>query len=618
MCGICGFIGRKEDRKKVLRNMMQAIRHRGPDAEGIFQEENVSFGFCRLAIIDLEAGNQPVFNEDRSKCMIFNGEIYNYRELREKLKKKGHVFSTDSDSEVLIHGYEEYGERILTQLRGMFAFAIWDSVKKRLFAARDFFGIKPFYYSVIDDCFVFASEIKSILCFPGCEKKVNQKALEQYLAFQYSAVPETFFSGIFRLDPGHFLVYKNNEVKIRKYFTPNLHPEEMDDKEAEQKLEQVLTESFIRHLVSDVEIGSFLSGGIDSNYLAAGLGKAQTFTVGFGGEDNWYSEISHAEELKKKYPLKCHTKVIDKEEFWNAVPKVAYYLDEPSGDASAVALYFVAKEASKHVKVVLSGEGADEFFGGYNIYREPDALKLVNWIPLKIRRKIADKAKKLPDIKGKNYLIRAGLPVEERYIGNAHIFYPEEIEELLKANKNIKHSRELLEKQYEAAKNLKAMEKMQQIDIKNWLPGDILQKADRMSMANSLELRVPYLDYDVFEFAKKMPVRAKIRNGQTKYIFRRIAAKKLPEETANRKKLGFPVPIRIWIREEPWKTEIKNVFCSETARHFFDIQVLLRLLEEHVNGKKDNSRKIWTVYMFLVWYQVYFEDESFQKQCITK
>lgn len=605
MCGICGFIGKKDNRSMILSDMMDAIRHRGPDSNGVFQRDEVSLGFCRLSIIDLKNGNQPMFNENGTMCLIFNGEIYNYRELREDLEQKGHVFSTDSDSETLLHGYEEYGEGLLKRLRGMFAFAIWDFGKRRLFAARDFFGIKPFYYAEIDGNFVFASEIKSILRFPGYKKKVNEKALEQYLAFQYSALNETFFEGIFKLEPGCFLVYENGKLKTQRYFKPKLMPQEMND-DVEIKMENVLEESLKRHLVSDVEIGAFLSSGIDSNYLAAGMKKGKTFTVGFGGEDNRYSEIRRAEELKEVYPLENYTKIITKEEFWNAVPEVMYYLDEPSGDASAIALYFVAKEAAKQVKVVLSGEGADEFFGGYNIYQEPGALSWMDWIPAKIRRKIAYMAEHLPDMKGRDYLIRAGIPVEERYIGNAHIFSSQEIEQILKNNKDIVSTEQFLKNQYEDVSGLGIMSKMQQIDINNWLPGDILQKADRMSMANSLELRVPYLDYDVFEMARKLPEKAKINHHQTKYLFRKVAAKRLPAQIVNRKKLGFPVPIRVWIREEPWKSEIEEAFTSETANHFFQVKKLLELLDKHVNGKQDNSRKIWTIYMFLVWHQVYF------------
>ena len=568
---------------------------------------NTQIGVLMAVAGVLSAVLQPIFNEDKTLSLVFNGEIYNYKELREELKDRGHIFYTGSDSEVLIHGYEEYGEDLLTKLRGMFAFAIWDSQKKRLFAARDFFGIKPFYYGIVNDSFIFASEIKSILCFPGIQKKVNEKALQLYLSFQYSALSETFFEGIYRLDPGSYLIYENGYLKKQKYFTPELSPQDMEDAVAERKMENVLEKSFQRHLVSDVEVGSFLSGGIDSNYLAAGFEKVKTFTVGFGGKKNHYSEIEYAEELTDVLSLENYSKVITKEEFWNEVPKVMYYMDEPSGDASAVALYFVAKEAAKQVKVVLSGEGSDEFFGGYNIYREPEALKWISWIPLKIRRKMAHMAEHFPDMKGRDYLIRGGIPIDERYIGNAHIFSTQEIKQLLKNNTDVLSSEEVLKDQYEKNAGLENMSRMQQIDINNWLPGDILQKADRMSMANSLELRVPYLDYDVFEFARKLPERAKIRKGQTKYLFRKVASKKLPDCIVRRKKLGFPVPIRLWIREEPWKSEIRKAFTSETARKYFQVEKLVELLEQHVKEKRDNSRKIWTVYMFLVWHQVYFQ-----------
>lgn len=610
MCGICGFVGNEKNREEILADMMEAIRHRGPDSDGVFQNDEVSFGFRRLSIIDLETGDQPLYNEDETMCLVFNGEIYNYPELKEDLKQRGHKFSTNTDSEVLLHGYEEYGQNLLNKLRGMFAFAIWDSKKKKLFAARDFFGIKPFYYAEINGRFVFASEAKSILLFPGYEKKVNEKALEQYLSFQYSALKETFFEGIYRLEPGHFLVYEDSSLKIERYFKPELMPEDMDDAEVEQKLENILEKSFVRHQISDVEVGSFLSSGIDSSYLAANLKQAKTFTVGFGGYDNKYSEIQFAKELGELCSLENYSKVITKEEFWDSISKVMYYLDEPSGDAAAIALYFVAQEAAKHVKVVLSGEGADEFFGGYNIYLEPEALKWMSWIPKKIRRGIAKLAEYLPDVKGRNYLIRSGTPIEKRYIGNAHIFSSREVHRLLKNNANVLTSEQFLKKQYEDVSALGSMSKMQQIDINNWLPGDILQKADRMSMANSLELRVPYLDYDVFELARKFPEKAKIRDNQTKYAFRKVTEKKLPVQNVNRKKLGFPVPIRMWIKEEPWRSEIEKAFTSETASRFFHTKILLKLLENHVNGKQDNSRKIWTVYMFLVWHQVYFGKES--------
>lgn len=619
MCGICGFTGYKENRTTILQNMMSAIRHRGPDEDGFFESDGISLGFCRLSIIDLEKGNQPLHNESGRMSMVFNGEIYNHQELRNSLEKKGHIFSTASDSEIVLHGYEEYNLAIFDMLRGMFAFALWDSEEKRLFAARDFFGIKPFYYAVIGECFVFASEIKSILQFPGCPKKVNERALEQYLSFQYSVLDETFFEGIYRLPPGCCLFYENHHLEIKKYFKPDLSPEDIDgEKWLVEKMEQVLQASMERHMVSDVEIGAFLSGGVDSGFLAAGLPGRKVFTVGFMGERGRYSEIERAKELSEALSLEHYTRIITKEEFWDAIPDVMYYMDEPSGDAAAIALYFVAEEAAKHVKVVWSGEGADELFGGYNIYLEPEALKWMAWIPAKLRKGISHIAKFFPDIKGRDYLIRAGIPVEERYIGNAHIFNTQERRQVLRKATDALSTKQLLWNQYQQLLHLKSMSKMQQIDICNWLPGDILQKADRMSMAHSLELRVPYLDYDVYELAKKLPETVKIKKRQTKYLFRKVAGLRLPPGTANMKKLGFPVPIRLWICEEPWQSEIREAFTGEAAMRFFHEKKLLDLLDQHMNGKQDNSRKIWTIYMFLVWYCVFFEEGSRKEKNLFK
>jgi len=610
VCGICGFVGNIENKETVLKSMMQAMKHRGPDSDGTYITDDVALGFCRLSIIDLENGAQPMHNEDKSMTLVFNGEIYNFQTLRENLKEEGHQFANRSDSEVLLHGFESYDTALLDHLRGMFAFSLWDEEKKKLFSARDFFGIKPYYYSLINGCFVFASEIKCILQFPGYKKEVNEEALEQYLSFQYSGLHETFFKGIYRLAPGSYLTYENNSLNIEKYYNANLMPSKTADIDDRTKqIDEILKESVKTHMISDVEIGAFLSGGVDSSYIAQQFTGNKAFTVGFFDDKNKYSEIGRAHELAEHLKLEHHTKVISKEEYWEAVPKVMYHLDEPSGDASSIALYFVAREASKHVKVVTSGEGADEFFGGYNIYKEPSALKWVSWLPKSTRRSMAKTAKKLPNVKGKNYLIRAGKDVEERFIGNAFIFSNKARRKLLKRNTGAQTTKELLSGQYKKAAKLSDMEKMQQIDINNWLPGDILQKADRMSMAHSLELRVPYLDKEVFEVARRLPTKAKIKNGQTKYLFRKVVEKYIPKTSADAKKLGFPVPIRVWINDEDWNKEIKATFKSKAAEQFFHTGELVKLLEQH-GEKKDNSRKIWTIYSFLVWHKVFFEAES--------
>lgn len=609
MCGICGFIGNKENKEDILKNMMRVMRHRGPDSEGAYCTDEAALGFCRLSIIDLEDGAQPMENENGNMALVFNGEIYNYQGLRKELQKKGHIFANHSDSETLLHGYEEYDKDLLDRIRGMFAFAIWDDTKKKLFAARDFFGIKPFYYAVIGGCFVFASEIKCILEFPGYEKKVNEEALEQYLSFQYSALGETFFEGIYKLPPGSCLTYEDKILKISKYFDPMLIPDPTTgEEEMERKLDEVIEDSVRYHMVSDVEIGAFLSSGVDSSLIAARFSGKKAFTVGFLDENSKYNEIHPASQLAKALKLEHHTKTITRDEYWEAIPKVMYHLDEPSGDAAAVALYFVAQEASKYVKVVTSGEGADELFGGYNIYLEPDDLKMYCRLPEGLRKRLGQWAKKLPKgMKGRNYLIRGSKRVEERFIGNANIFSAQERRGLLKHPAGAETPEKLLEGNYRRTSHLADVDKMQYVDLTCWLPGDILQKADKMSMAHSLELRVPFLDREVFEVARRLKKEDKVRRHKTKYLFRQVAGKYLPAVSAEKKKLGFPVPIRVWMREEEGYQRIRERFTSPAAEQYFHVEKLMKLLEEHRREKADNSRKLWTVYAFLIWHQVFFE-----------
>lgn len=612
MCGICGAVGyRAEERIKeeILFRMMNAIRHRGPDGSGKYISDDVMLGFQRLSIIDNKTGMQPMWNEDKTIALIFNGEIYNFKLLRVELEKRGHIFYSKSDSEVLLHGYEEYQMGLLKRLQGMFSFVIWDDRRKKMFAARDNFGIKPFYYAWIGGTLVFASEIKSILEFPGYNMVLNEEALEHYLSFQYSVLPETFFKGIYQLRPGHYLEYENWKLRTVNYYEPMLEPMDARDwTNMQDDIHKVVFSSVKEHMASDVEVGTFLSGGVDSSLISAVSGCHKTFTVGFSDAGRRYDETLYTKELAECIGVENHCRYIGKNEFLEAVPDVVYHLDEPLGDASAIALYFLAKEASKQVKVVLSGEGADEIFGGYNIYLEPKALKLMKWLPLGLRKILAVIAEKvLPEhMKGRNYLVRAAQELDERYIGNAYIFHESEKKKLLLRKRNAICSRELLSEDYIKFSHLGDSDKMQSIDLKYWLPGDILQKADKMSMAHSIELRVPFLDKNVFSVARKIPHRIKTKHYTTKYILRKVAAIYLPKKAANRKKLGFPVPIRNWIMEEDWYQNIKKLFGGEASSHFFQREYLLGLLEEHREGKADNSRKIWTVYTFLVWYQVFF------------
>lgn len=610
MCGIAGFAGKNlENKEEILKKMTDKIAHRGPDQEGTFFDEDVALGFRRLSIIDLNNGSQPMFNENKDIAIVFNGEIYNHKIIREELIKKGHVFANNSDTEVLVHGYEEYGVDLLYKLRGMFAFMIYDQKKKLMFGARDFFGIKPFYYATPDNNLVFCSEIKSILEFPGLKKEVNEEALEQYLSFQYSVLPETFFKGIYKLPAGHYMIYKDGKLDVTRYFDPLMEPKKENQvsiSDTITDIEELVHETVNAHMISDVEVGSLLSSGVDSSYVVSEFPGKKTFTVGFLERESKYNEIRYAEGLAEEINKENYSKNISADEYFNVIPKVMYYMDEPLADPASIALYFVDELAAKQLKVVLSGEGADEFFGGYNIYHEPISLRGFKFVPRFIKKPVAAIAKKLPDFKGKNFLIRGSKTVEERFIGNANLFSIEEREKLLNSKLTHVSPAQIVADSYKKCKDLNDIAKMQYIDINFWLQGDILLKADKMSMAHSLESRVPFLDVNVFDYTKKMPINYRCNKKATKFAFRVAAKRHLPEATANKKKLGFPVPIRVWLKEDKYFNQVKDLFEKDFAEEFFDTKLIVKLLEDHRAGKADNSRKIWTIYVFLVWYDVYF------------
>lgn len=609
MCGFCGFTGDIADRENIIISMMNKIIHRGPDSAGTHSGEDITMGFRRLSIIGLEDGSQPMYNEDGSIVICFNGEIYNYQPIKEMLIEKGHIFKSHADTEVLIHLYEEKGEEMLNDLRGMFAFALYDIKNKKLFAARDFFGIKPFYYGVFNNHMLFGSEIKSFLPFPDFKKEVNEVALENYLTFQYSVLDETFFKGVYKLKPGHYMIYQNGKIDIKRYFQPKFEAEKAGLQDTIKKVEDVMLDSVKTHKISDVEVGSFLSSGVDSSFVAATFKGDKTFTVGFDYEK--YNEIGYAEKLSQKVGIDNYSKIISTDEYWDSLGKIQYHMDEPLADPSAVALYFVSKLASKHVKVALSGEGADEFFGGYNIYREPMDLQITKLIPRPLRKGIAAIMKALPfKFKGKNYLIRASMDLEERFIGNAKMFSEKERERILKNPTGKYNHMEITKPYYDFTKGQDDVTRMQFIDLNLWMVGDILLKADKMSMANSLEVRVPFLDKEVFEVARHIQPDYRVNREATKYAFRMAAKDYLPEEVASKKKLGFPVPTRVWLKDEKYYEIVKEAFSSEAAKKYFNTDKIIAYLDEHKAGKADNSRKVWTIYMFLIWYNEFFGEEK--------
>ena len=603
MCGIVGFVDKTKNKDKTIKKMADLIKHRGPDSDGYYTDEDVALGFRRLSIIDLGNGSQPIYNEKKDKLVFFNGEIYNYKYLREDLEAKGHKFSTNTDTEVLLHGYEEYQEELLPMLRGMFTFVIYDIKNKELFGARDFYGIKPFYYALMKDSFMFGSEIKIFLAHPSFKKELNRDMLEQYLTFQYSVGEDTFFKNVYKLRPGHYFKYKNDKLTIDKYYEIEFSPN--NDKSLEdwtKDIRELLDDSIKAHKISDVEVGSFLSSGVDSSLIAALSDVDKTFTVGF--EDKRYSEIDYAKDLSKNIKVKNISKVITKEEYFKKFPEIQYYMDEPLADPSAIALYFVANLASKHVKVSLSGEGSDEIFGGYNIYHEPYSVSWYYKIPYFIRRFIGILVYPFRHHRGFNFLYRRSRKLEDRYVGNAFMFEPQEVKKMVNFEVSGKTYKDLTKPYYDKIKDYDDVTKMQYIDFNFWLIGDILLKADKMSMANSLEVRVPYLDRILIDEARHLPTKYKIKDGQTKYAFRKVANDVLEDKVAKKKKLGFPVPIREWIKEDSIYKKIEDVF--KKSSDFFDVDYILKLLSDHKEGKKDNSRKVWTIYSFLIWYQEYF------------
>ncbi len=609
MCGFTGFTNFIKDDGTVLGKMMDRIVHRGPDASGQFVDTDIALGFRRLSIIDLAEGGQPMFNEDKSLVLVFNGEIYNFKELRAELLEKGHIFANNSDSEVLLHGFEEWGEDMVPRLRGMFAFVIFDRRDRSLFAARDMFGIKPFYYTFMGESFIFGSEIKSFLEHPDFKKELNEDALAHYLSFQYSPTEETFLKGVYKLPPAHYFTFKDGEMKKTRYFKPDFKSQDGVLEYFADLTDKAVRESVAAHKIADVEVGSFLSSGIDSSYIAEAANVDKTFTVGFESPDgDRYNEIHFAKKFADTIGVENISKIITPEEYWGTFPKIQYHMDEPLADPAAIALYFVSELASKYVKVVMSGEGADELFGGYRIYQEPITLTAYDKLPFCIRRVISKICEHLPQKHGINYLVRRGKTIEERFIGNASIFSVKERNALLKSEtaKKAVSPQVLCGKFYSEVSDKDDITKMQYLDINMWLMGDILLKADKTSMANSLELRVPFLDKKVMELAETIPLNCRVNTKTTKLALRKAAEKTLPKLTAEKDKLGFPVPIRVWLKEDKYYNTVREEFTGEIAEKFFNTEKLTALLDSHRAGKADNSRKIWTVYTFIIWYKQYF------------
>jgi asparagine synthase (glutamine-hydrolysing) len=621
MCGIAGVLGTSiEKKQEVVGEMVKQITHRGPDEDGFFVDKNVGLGMRRLSIIDLSTGKQPITSADRKSLIFFNGEIYNYKELRDELVKRGSKFKTQTDTEVILHMYEAYGEEMLPRLRGMFSFCIYNLETKRVFLARDFFGIKPLYYLEKKGKIVaFSSEIKSFLKFPGFSPEVNDNAVYNYLSFQYNPLTETFFNNIYKLPPAHYLKMnvETGDVEVKRYWSFEFSQEEnLDETKTKEEISKTIMDSVEHHMIADVPVGAFLSGGVDSSIITTLMqqarskdvnpaspeatqdGRIRTFTVGF----DTLTEAKESAETSNFLGTDHMEIKIGPKEYFESLEDATYHFDEPVADPSAIGLYFLAREARKHVKVVLSGEGADELFGGYNIYLAPFASAKLAWLPKTIVKLLL----RLPfEGFGMNYLRRVHDKLEDWYIGNASIFKKEEIELLWKKKKE-STSLISLKPLYKKVSGLSPSTQMQYIDIHSWLVGDILAKADKMTMAHSLELRVPFLDTKVAALASILPDSFKWRDGTTKYLLREAFKDIIPESTRKRKKLGFPTPIRDWLtadRIEVYDRILKNKYIKS----HMNTDYILKLINDHTSLRKDNSRKIYLLLMLALWYDKFIK-----------
>lgn len=614
MCGFVGYLPGSEavDHINLIKKMTDTIEHRGPNSAGAFISDGTVFGFRRLSIIDFSAdANQPLYNNDKTLAMVFNGEVYNYKDLRAELEDKGYKFQSKTDSEVVVHGYDYWGADVTKKLRGMFAFAIWDEKTQELFLARDMFGIKPLYYGAAsyDGTFFFGSEIKSFLPHPKFKKELNKRALRSYLTFQYPATKQTFFKDIFKLDPGTWIRVKDGVVLERqKFWDFNFQADKtISMQQAVDEITSVLRDSVKVHQVADVKVGAFLSGGIDSSFITALFRPEDTFSVGFKDYDGIFNETDLGRRLSEILGFKHHMRLIDAEDFFNVLPTIQYHLDEPQSNLSTVPLYFLSELASEHVTVVLSGEGADELFGGYDTYMDTPHLATYKKLPYHLRRLAYHVAKKLPTNRLTDLAIRGAETPQEGFIGQAKIFPEDEAMRLLKPDyRNGVSVDEILKPLYYKVRDNDDLTLKQVIDIRTWMPGDILLKADKMSSAHSLELRVPFLDKEVMKVAEKLPEWLRVDGQTSKIALRTAALAELPEEWAKRKKNGFPVPIRDWLREEKWYHFVKEYFNKPYVTEFFDRDMLMGYLDEHYEGRAMRQRYIYTVLSFLIWYEEYF------------
>ncbi|NVY96287.1 asparagine synthase (glutamine-hydrolyzing) [Lactobacillus sp. DCY120] len=627
MCGIIAFSDPTiTDKETTIKSMMKMIEHRGPNVQGSGQylNDQVALGFRRLSIIDLQGGKQPIYNEDNSVVITFNGEIYNFQDLRSELVSAGHTFKTQTDTEVLLHGYEEWGmEGTLQRVRGMFAYLIWDNNKQKLFGARDFFGIKPLYYYHENETFIVGSEIKAFLKHPHFHKELNPTALKPFLMNQYNDLDETFFKNVYRFPAGHWFELQGEDLQIHEYW--DAHYEINHQRSAQETInaiDQTVTESIKAHNIADVKVGSFLSEGVDSSYVTSVLRPHEVFSVNF--DNGPYDEASVAKELADEQGLHFNQTTVDGDEAFRDFPEMQYHLDEPDSNPSVIPLWYLCRLARKKVTVALSGEGADELFAGYvnyGMHTKNMVIKIfasgLHKLPRSVRYHLARGVKKMPNFPGRVQFYSQTAKPSEYYVGEAFIYDPQQPTIFTSEQANgvlqVDYQNDLTvngiyQKDFAKVQDAEDVKQMQYIDLHHFMLNDILQKADKISMAHSLELRVPFLDRKVAELANSIPSKWLINSKDTKYIFRKAASRHLPADWAQRPKLGFPVPVKTWLREEKYCQVVRELFQQEWVAEFFNQDRILKLLDDNFAGKIDARRQIWNIYTFLTWYRLYFID----------
>lgn len=608
MCGFTGIISKKEYNDDSIRSMLDSIRHRGPDNLSFYENENLHLGFARLQIIDLDPrSNQPMIDEETGAVIVFNGEVYNYKELRQDLQGNGVKFKTTSDTEVILKGYLKYGKSILSKLRGMFAFAIFH--KNKVFMARDHFGIKPLYYGFNDKGeFIFGSELKALISNKFFSPRLNNNSLFSYLELQHVCGEDTMIDGVKRLKNGYYLEISNIEESLYpitgEYFKFQMSNDKITNlDDAIYMIRKAVHNSVELHKNADVKVGTFLSGGIDSSYITALTKPEMSFSVGFSEEEGKFDESGLAKKLCEILGVKLNRLIIDKNEVFENLDDIIYHLDEPQANLSSIPLYFLSKLARENATVVLSGEGADEFFGGYELYREDSAIEKYLKLPKNLRKGLKGVSKILPSSGIKRRMEKGALEPKDLFVGEANISSPSEVRDILSNRyKKGTDARQFTSKFF---KNVDELSGKQLVDLNSFMQYDILLKGDRMSMAHSLELRVPFLDLEVWSVARRLSSDLKVRGNITKYALREAAKEVLPEEWYKRPKKGFPVPFRDFLREDNFYNKFYEVLSSELCDDFFDRSVVLDMLKEHKDGVKRNHRRLYSYYVFLVWYDLY-------------